>query len=442
MVNPQSSEELYTVTRSSSCGVEQDQVKVKVVDSVTIVSVTPLKDCYNSGDNLALSDFEIKTNPDGYESLVQFTPTRVTNYAGESDEEQTITFSLNYRGHTSTNEATVNVFNEDLGLSTCYYHVVCNADAHVCEGGNLGNNEAVSVPVEVLLSPSPDLVISSLVAPAQAYLGTGVTLTYTIANQGTGALNNTRVMQKFYYSMSPTSYDTLKLLFTNYDYLNLGVNESVSNTVTVTMPINVVSGNYYIHAFVDANNQVYEHEGEHNNKAVSNMIATSVYQLDLRLTQIEGPDVMQWGETATFILHIQNNSALPTLSSSWQDVLYLSSDDVLHATDQLMQSMTHRSVVEPGASYEVPIRVTIPLGAPSTSYLIGVTDYNLNNPDINISNNVLIKTLTINSIPTPDISISEVEVLDDIVSGQQARIAYKVTNVGDIAIAQASITDR
>ena len=29
-VNPQSSEELYTVTRSSSCGVEQDQVKVKV----------------------------------------------------------------------------------------------------------------------------------------------------------------------------------------------------------------------------------------------------------------------------------------------------------------------------------------------------------------------------------------------------------------------------
>ncbi len=329
------------------------------------------------------------------------------------------------------------------GISgTYYYHVVCNADAHVCEGGNLGNNEAVSVPVEVLLSPSPDLVISSLVAPAQAYLGTGVTLTYTIANQGTGALNNTRVMQKFYYSMSPTSYDTLKLLFTNYDYLNLGVNESVSNTVTVTMPINVVSGNYYIHAFVDANNQVYEHEGEHNNKAVSNMIATSVYQLDLRLTQIEGPDVMQWGETATFILHIQNNSALPTLSSSWQDVLYLSSDDVLHATDQLMQSMTHRSVVEPGASYEVPIRVTIPLGAPSASYLIGVTDYNLNNPDINISNNVLIKTLTVNSIPTPDISIGEVEVLDDIVSGQQARIAYKVTNVGDIAIAQGNWNDK
>ena len=118
-VNPQSSEESYVVTRTSSCGVEQDQVKVKVLDSVSIVSVTPLKDCYNSGDNLALSDFEIKTNPDGYQSMVQFTPTRVTNYAGESDEQQTITFSLTYQGHTSTKDASVNVFNEDLGTSTC-----------------------------------------------------------------------------------------------------------------------------------------------------------------------------------------------------------------------------------------------------------------------------------------------------------------------------------
>ena len=117
-VNPQSSEELYTVTRASSCGVEQDQVKVTVLDSVTIVSVTPLKDCYNSGDNLSISDFEITTRPDGYQSLVQFTPHQVYNNAGESEEQQTITFSLTYQGHTSTNTATVNVFNENLGLST------------------------------------------------------------------------------------------------------------------------------------------------------------------------------------------------------------------------------------------------------------------------------------------------------------------------------------
>ena len=118
-VNPQSEEEIYVCTRTSSCGAEEDQVKVKVIDTISIVSVTPLKQCYNSGDNLALTDFEIVTSPAGYQSLVQFTPTQVTNYAGASEEQQTITFSLTHNGHTSTKTATVNVFNENLGLSTC-----------------------------------------------------------------------------------------------------------------------------------------------------------------------------------------------------------------------------------------------------------------------------------------------------------------------------------
>jgi hypothetical protein len=119
IVKPQDAEETYICTRTSSCGVEQDMVKVKVIDTISIVSVTPLKQCYNSGDNLALTDFEIVTYPAGYQSLVHFTPTQVYNNAGASEEQQTITFNLTYNGHTSTKTATVNVFNEDLGLSTC-----------------------------------------------------------------------------------------------------------------------------------------------------------------------------------------------------------------------------------------------------------------------------------------------------------------------------------
>lgn len=116
-VNPQDQEQTYTCTRTSSCGVEQDQVVVRVKDTISLVSVTPLKDCYNTGDMLALSDFEIVTDPAGYESLVQFTPTQVYNTAGASEEMQTITFGLTYNGYTSSKTASVNVFNEDLGVS-------------------------------------------------------------------------------------------------------------------------------------------------------------------------------------------------------------------------------------------------------------------------------------------------------------------------------------
>ena len=322
-----------------------------------------------------------------------------------------------------------------------YYHVVINTNDSICEGANAGVNEDASEAVEVMLSPSPDLVITEVTAPSQVYIGAGFQLTYTIQNQGTAAINQS-VVQKFYYSTSPTAYDTLKLMATINDYLSLAVNGSVTNVVNVTMPININAGNYYIHMVTDANNQVYEYNGENNNHNHSASVIASTYQLDLQLTQIEGPDVMQWGQTATFTLHIRNNTNLPTLASTWQDVIYLSNDDVLHTTDRLMQSVNHSDVLEGGAEYEVDIQVTIPYGTASSAYLIAVADFNSNNPDININNNILTKALTINSVPTPDLAVSELSVLDDVYAGQPARLAYKVTNVGEVSITQQNWNDK
>lgn len=121
VVRPQDEEETYTCTRTSSCGVEQDQVKVKVIDTISIVSVTPLKNCYNDGDDVHLQDFEIVTYPAGHQSLVVLSPTHVNNnweWGANIDETQEITFTLEYNNHTSTKTATVNVFNDNLAVST------------------------------------------------------------------------------------------------------------------------------------------------------------------------------------------------------------------------------------------------------------------------------------------------------------------------------------
>ncbi len=119
-VNPQSSEEFYTVTRTSSCGVEQDQVKVKLIDTITIVSVTPLKNCYNHGDEIPKTDFEIVTSPPGYESLVQYSPHTAYNAfeAFGTGCTQTVTFTLEYNGHVSTETTTVSVYNDNLTSTT------------------------------------------------------------------------------------------------------------------------------------------------------------------------------------------------------------------------------------------------------------------------------------------------------------------------------------
>src|SRR5204862_146458 len=49
------------------------------------------------------------------------------------------------------------------------------------------NNAAVSGPVTIALSPSPDLVVTSIVAPTASTEGGSVDITWTVANQGDAA---------------------------------------------------------------------------------------------------------------------------------------------------------------------------------------------------------------------------------------------------------------
>ena len=329
------------------------------------------------------------------------------------------------------------------GISgTYYYHMVCNADTAFCESGSMSNNTANSGAVAVNLSPSPDLVITEVTVPSNVYLGADFELSYTIKNQGNAALSNANVQQKFYYSTSPIHYDTTKRLLSVNDHLTLGVNGSVTKTTLAHLPVNAVPTLYYIHAVTDAGNVVYEHNTEENNTKVSDGMVASVYQLDMQLVEIQGPDVVQWGQSATYRLHVVNGTSLPTLASAWSDVLYWSENPVLHSTDLLQHSEPHNIQMDANGDYWVEMPVTIPYGAPANVYLIGITDYGNANPDINLSNNVLTKVLTVQSVPTPDLAVVEVVVLDSVISGQPARIAYKVTNVGDIPMDNLTWNDK
>jgi len=359
----------------------------------------------------------------------------------ESDLIDSYTHALNLEPHTFTNlYHTVTLPNGISG--TYYYHVVCNADTAVCENGNMTNNVASSTAVSVHLSPSPDLLFTHVQVPAQAYVGAEFELVYTLRNQGNNALHNANVTQKFYYSTSSTVYDTANLLASIQDNLTLGVNDTMTLVANVKLPINASPTRYFIHAVTDANNTVYEHNGEGNNIGVSNALMAQLYSLDLALIEIEGPDVVQWGQNVTYRLHVVNNTNLATLASYWPDVLYISDDQTLQDSDPLLRSVMHHTMVDGGDGYWAEMPVTIPFGTASTAYLFGIADVRNYNPDINPLNNLLQRAITVNSVPTPDLAVDEVTVLDDVASGQPARIAYKVTNVGEIPINESSWNDK
>lgn len=342
-------------------------------------------------------------------------------------------------GETEIVTATVNVPN---GISGPYYcHVTGNATGTVCET-NPDNNIGHSAAFNVQLTPWPDIVVTNVTVEGPVHLGGIFPVQYTIANQGVAPLHYAGVNNKFYYSTSATQYDTNNLIHTQMDYLNISADDEETFTAYMALPVHEIPHNYYIHIVADATDLVYEHTDEDNNTAVSNSFLASIYQLDLMAVEIDGPDTVQWGQTTTYRLHVRNNSAVPTLVSQWRDVLYISEDQVLQDYDQLVQSVPHQSVLNAGDDYWVNFSVTIPYGSPATTYLLGYADFYNNNPDLNPFNNSVVKAITVNSVPTPDIAVTAAALIGQVIAGQPAQLAYTMTNVGDQDIALQTWSDK
>ena len=336
------------------------------------------------------------------------------------------------------------LFNMPNGISGEYYlHIVTNADGDVCEGSNQTANTAHSGSMAVELSPWIDLVPSSVAVPTEANYGELVAIQYMLRNNGTAALQEEGFKTRFYWSHSLMSYSSQNVLATQDVQTDLAVGDSTWLTASFQVPTSLNSGNYYIHCVVDADNAIYEHTGEGNNTAVSPMMHINEYLLDLAATSLNGPATVQWGQTANYVLTVGNNSTVPTLLRSWVDELYLSDDSELQTTDRKIGSLNRSDTVAGGASYTDTFSVTVPMGTQPTVWLIAVADAKSNQPDINLTNNVVRIPLTVNSVPTPDLTVTSFEVISESIrSGQPTQALYTVSNTSTTPVDSATWSDK
>lgn len=331
------------------------------------------------------------------------------------------------------------------GINGNYYlHIVVNADNAICEGANTHANVAHSSVRAVQLTPYPDLVPTQIIVPDTISVGQLIPIQYRIANQGIAGLQGVNVATKFYISnMSYFNVNYATLLGTDEASLSLDINQSALLTTALVMPSNVSAGNRYIYAVADANDNVYEYTGETNNTLRSNLVNVKVYPLDLRIESIQGPQTMEWGQTATFAVTVKNNSTVPTLASSWEDRLFISNDNVYNNSDIRVPQNQNGQTLNPGESYTLNYSVTIPFGSNSNIYLIAIADFNNANPDINNANNLAAYPLSVTTVPTPDLAISQFSIVnDEIVSGQAAQLVYTVSNQGSVSINAGSWNDK
>ena len=115
-----------------------------------------------------------------------------------------------------------------------------------------------------------------------------------------------------------------------------------------------LNGTWYLTVIADALSQVLEPDTRANN-TLSPAVAielTAPYA-DLKVEVAVGPSEAIEGSSASLSWRVRNDGDSATNAGQWRDVVYLSADGVLDASDPKLASVAHSGALAKGETYTV-----------------------------------------------------------------------------------------
>jgi hypothetical protein len=198
----------------------------------------------------------------------------------------------------------------------------------------LRDAEGDATQINIGLSPSPDLMISTFDAPASVVVNQQVPIQICITNAGIGGAfpywqNKLYLSSDLLINAGDVQLSTFNTQ-TN-DFMTFLPDSTICYSLNVVIPA-AYSGNFYLLANIDALNRVYEHNGESNNLTVREIEVNQPLPSDLIISEIVIPleaiagDVIQvtWGTK-----NIGTNPAYGVI----REIVYLSSDSIWSQDD-------------------------------------------------------------------------------------------------------------
>lgn len=184
----------------------------------------------------------------------------------------------------------------------------------VYEGGAVLNNAGTGSPLEIVLSPAPDLTIKRFEFPASMDAGQTQCGAVVFANDGAGAPFEFTWRNLVYFGSSVDS-PTGTLLLSSVAYRPFAPEQERVYSFCITAPQRS-SGTMYLVAITDSPRQVFEHDKENNNNVLSHAL-----RIDLTFPDLMASDVQVDLDTLNRALHVRwtvtnvGNATFPRLSN-------------------------------------------------------------------------------------------------------------------------------
>ncbi|WP_455587457.1 CARDB domain-containing protein [Bacteroides sp.] len=230
------------------------------------------------------------------------------------------------------------------------WYILLRADCNNVVAEKDETNNDVAIPVQVTLSPVPDLSPTQLGTDEILTVGRPMKIVYTIANSGENATRQDKWSDTYYLSTSATlNPDTdIKLgSKTHVGYLEPG--KSYNSEVQFTIPQGTV-GNYMLYVVTDASNAVYESNENNNSKCIPVYVnSQSDHPADLVISNVSAPSHLKAGQNTAIEYTISNTGEF-TANGELNDAIYLSKDNKWDANDIMVGIVKGEVTIHPGAS--------------------------------------------------------------------------------------------
>jgi subtilase family serine protease len=313
---------------------------------------------------------------------------------------------------------------DDLAPGTYYVGAIADVNGQVAESDENNNKKSQAIGIGL----QPDLVVSSLTAPSTAMQGQSFIVQEETANQGTATSGAFTTRVCLARDAALTDQVSTKDFRQSTPVAPGG---SSSKTGPLSVPADLASGDYYVGAIADVNNQVTESDETNNKRSQPIHIGGTP---DLVVSALSAPATVNQGENLAITETTKNQGTADSGASSTRVVL--ARDAAL--TDLIgSQDLSHSGLAQ-GASEEKSGSIAVPAGLPSGFYYVGaIADISEQVEESDETNNKYSQQIIVGGVP--DLVVTALTAQDFALQGDTIPVTETTKNQGT-EVAGASTT--